>query len=99
VLGQELPEDSEVFLMIGAANRDPRRFDAAGEFDPYRPDNSPLSFGSGAHYCVGAALARMEAHVAFPTLFARLPTLAPANLPVRKDRVTLRGFAELPVTV
>jgi cytochrome P450 len=58
-----------------------------------------LSFGGGAHFCIGSALARLEAAVAFPRLLARFPALAAAGEPTRKDGLVLRGFATLPVTV
>jgi cytochrome P450 len=56
-----------------------------------------LSFGAGAHYCLGAPLARLEAQVALPALLHRYPDLALADRPVRRDRLTLRGWATVPV--
>src|SRR5262249_58992110 len=99
VAGQHPPADIEVMLLIGAGNRDPERFADPDVFDPMREANQPLSFGAGAHYCIGAALARMEAQVAFPMLLQRFPTLALADGAVRRDRLTLRGYASLPVMV
>jgi cytochrome P450 len=89
---------------LGAANRDPRRFGAPDEFrparyDPAGPDSAPLSFGAGAHFCLGAALARLEGAVAFPRLLSRFPALAPAGDPVRRPTLLLRGFETLPVRV
>jgi cytochrome P450 len=97
--GVELPMDAEVMLLLGAANRDPRRYADPGTFDPLRPDVQPLSFGAGAHFCLGSALARLEAAVAFPRLLTRFPGLAPAadRIPVRRDRLVLRGYHTLPV--
>ncbi|HEY2508647.1 MAG TPA: cytochrome P450 [Streptosporangiaceae bacterium] len=92
------PED-EVLLLLGGGNRDPRRFCRPDTFDPARADAGPLSFGGGAHFCLGAALARLEAGVAFPRLLARFPELAPAGAPTRKDTIVLRGYETLPVTV
>jgi len=96
--GHDVPVGSEVLLLLGAGNRDPERFAAPAEFDPGRTGNQPLSFGAGAHYCLGAALARLEGQVAFPVLLGRLPGLALAGRPQRRDRLTLRGYASLPVT-
>jgi cytochrome P450 len=89
----------EVTALLGAGNRDPRRFADPDRFDPMRPDGGTLSFGGGAHFCIGAALARLEGAVAFPRLLNRFPKIAPAGEPVRRDRFVLRGFDELPVTV
>ena len=88
-----------VTTLLGAGNRDPRRFTAPARFDPMRPDGGPLSFGGGAHFCIGAALARLEGAVAFPRLLNRFPKIAAAGEPTRMDRLLLRGFDTLPVTV
>ncbi len=88
-----------VTTLFGAGNRDPRRFTDPGRFDPMRQDGGALSFGGGAHFCIGAALARLEGAVAFPRLLTRFPKIAAAGEPVRRDQFALRGFDELPVTV
>ncbi len=64
-------DGESVMVMIGAANRDPGKFADPDKFDPSRADGAPLSFGGGAHFCIGAALARLEATVAFPRLLNR----------------------------
>ncbi len=97
--GVELPAGSWLLLLLGAANRDPRRFPEPARFDPWRAQSHPLSFGAGPHYCLGAALARLEAQVAFPLLLRRLPDLALAGVPRRRTRLTLRGYDTLPVGV
>ena len=97
--GVTLPPYSQVLVLLGAGNRDPQRFANPAVFDPAREQNQPLSFGGGAHYCLGAALARMEAQLAFPMLLGRFPGLALAAQPTRKDRLVLRGFATLPVAL
>ena len=88
-----------VTTLLGAGNRDPRRFADPDVFRPTRADGGPLSFGGGAHFCIGAALARLEGGIAFPRLVRRFPRLGAAGEPVRRETFLLRGFDELPVTV
>ncbi|MEV7228206.1 cytochrome P450 [Polymorphospora sp. NPDC051019] len=99
-LGDGLRVDSgaELTMLLGSANRDPARYPDPHRFDPDRPNIQPVSFGGGAHYCLGAPLARLEAQVAFPLLLAMLPRLSLAGPAKRRDRLVLRGFAALPVT-
>jgi cytochrome P450 len=97
--GVSIAPGDEVILMLGAGNRDGRRFPDPDEFSPQRAVGGPLSFGGGAHFCVGAALARLEAAVALPRLLARFPRLAPAGEPLRRNGLVFRGFDALPVRV
>lgn len=96
-----IPPGSVLILLIGAANRDPDRYCEPDSFDPTRTDVKPLSFGAGAHFCLGNGLARLEAAVAFPRLLARFPALttAPGQHPVRRDRLVLRGYQSLPIRI
>lgn len=95
--GIPAPYGTGVFLLLGAANRDPVRYADPDRFDPRRTDSQPLSFGAGPHFCLGAQLARLEATVAMPALLARFPALAPAGARTRRDRLVLRGYDTLPV--
>jgi cytochrome P450 len=88
-----------VMTLIGAANRDPRRFTEPDVFNPLRTDGGPVSFGGGAHFCIGAALARLEGTVAFSRLLSRFARIEPAGEPVRRETLLLRGFDSLPVTI
>lgn len=83
-----------VMAMTAAANRDPARWgDDADRLDIERDGaNHHLSFGSGIHHCLGAALARMEAQVAIGTLARHYPGLAVVGEPVRNHRIVLRGL-------
>ncbi len=99
IRGVPVTADHEVFLLLGAGNRDGRRFPDPDTFSPRRAVGGPLSFGAGAHFCIGAALARLESEVGFPRLVTRFPGLAPAGAPRRRESLVLRGFDELPVTV
>ena len=97
--GVPVSQGTGVVTLLGAGNRDPRRFTDPARFDPMRPDGGPLSFGGGAHFCIGAALARLEGAVAFPRLLSRFPKISAAGEPTRRDTLVLRGFDALPVTV
>jgi cytochrome P450 len=97
--GVPVSAETGVATLLGAGNRDPRKFTDPGRFDPGRAEGSPLSFGGGAHFCIGAALARLEGTVAFPRLLGRFPRIASAGEPVRRETLLLRGFDALPVTV
>jgi cytochrome P450 len=84
-----------------AANRQPHVFAEPNVFDIDRAENSHLAFGLGPHFCLGAALGRLEVEVAIGTLLRRFPRLAPAvpldELPWRDERVNC-GLAGFPVT-
>jgi cytochrome P450 len=95
--GTPIPLGGRLILLIGAANRDPARYADPDRFDPARTGSKPLSFGAGPHVCIGNALARLEASVAFPRLLALAP--APGRPPVRRNRLVLRGYESLPVTL
>jgi cytochrome P450 len=96
-MGTEIPADTKLVLLLGAANRDPARYHDPQRFNPDRTDVQPLSFGAGGHFCLGAPLARMEARIALPRLLNRFPGLAMAGEPVRRDTWVGRGLDELPV--
>jgi cytochrome P450 len=95
IMGTKIPKGSPIILMLGVANRDGERFPEADIFNADRSDNQHLGFGSGIHNCLGAALARLEAQIAFTKLFNRLknPKLV-AEPPFRKN-AGLRGPEEL----
>jgi cytochrome P450 len=69
--GQTIPERKVVLAMIGSANRDERVFGGAARFDVSREPNPHLAFGHGAHFCLGAPLARLEARIALGDLLDR----------------------------
>ncbi|MET0699826.1 MAG: cytochrome P450 [Mycobacterium sp.] len=94
-----VPKGDNMMLLVAAAQRDPAMFAEPGTFDPDRKAVRHLSFGYGAHFCLGAPLARLEARIAFTALTARFPQAHLDSEPVYKPNVTLRGLATLAVTV
>lgn len=98
--GTVIPAGAPVIGLIGATNRDPRRFERPDDLDIGRRPNAHLTFGGGIHSCIGAPLARLEGRIAFATLLRRFPSLELAGEPVwRLDRLNARGLSDLPVRV
>jgi cytochrome P450 len=98
VPGLRVPKGRLVTTLLAAANRDPAVFAAPGRFDVTRHNaKEHVSFSAGRHFCLGAALARMEGEVGLRLLFERYPELQ--TLPGARRRTTrvLRGYATLPV--
>ncbi|MFF0296145.1 cytochrome P450 [Kitasatospora sp. NPDC004614] len=95
--GVHIPAGGSVTAVIGAANRDPRRYPEPDAFLVRRPERHVLSFGAGPHYCFGAALARLEGAALLGRLLARFPRLALAGPPVRRASACLRSFDALPL--
>jgi cytochrome P450 len=88
-----------MMLLLAAAQRDPAEYDRPDTFDPDRGTLRHLGFGRGAHYCLGAPLARLEASVALSAVTARFPDARVDSEPQYKTNVTLRGLSALSVTV
>ena len=100
VEGVRLEAELPILIGLGSANRDPRRYERPDEVDIARTDPKPLSFGGGPHFCVGAALARLEAKHAFAALVGRTREIALATDRVEwRPALTLRSLAELRVTL
>jgi cytochrome P450 len=97
---QVIPAGSAVLLMVAAGNRDERQFDDPDRFDIHRDIGHSLTFGYGAHYCVGAALARIEGRVALDEVLNRWPDweidLEAAR---RAPTSTVRGWDSMPVVI
>jgi cytochrome P450 len=92
IAGATIPRGATVVLLFAAGNRDPRRFSDPDRFVPDRPNNAHLGFGGGIHYCLGAPLARREAHVALVALVRRLVgARLVADPPPYRDNASLRG--------
>jgi cytochrome P450 len=96
--GEKLREGDRVVLLVGSANRDEHAFPDPDRFDLLRDTRASLAFGQGTHFCLGAALARLEARIALEELWRRIPDyqVEPAGI-VRVHSVNVRGFAALPI--
>lgn len=97
--GVTIPADSFVLLMIGSANRDRNVFSDADTFDIERNPNPHLAFGHGLHFCLGAALARLEARIALTALFSRFSNfeLASDQPWTPRKAFHVHGPASLPI--
>lgn len=98
--GVEVSRGTPVLTLLGAANRDPAVFDDPHTFDVRRANaGAHLAFSSGAHFCLGASLARREAEVGLRMLYERFPDLAATDAPVRRGTRVLRGYESMPVSL
>jgi cytochrome P450 len=96
--GVTIPEGSKVLLLFGSANHDERAIPDAERFDVLREPNPHVAFGFGAHFCLGANLARLEARVAFEELLARLPDYRMTQSQVERHcSGPIRGALRLPI--
>jgi hypothetical protein len=100
VQGVDIEADRRVLLLIGSANRDEDAFSDPDSYELDRDTQGLISFGGGRHFCMGAALARMEARIALTELAARVSSyeIDPAGIS-RVHSINVRGFAALPTTV
>ncbi len=96
--GHPIPAGSVVLALLGAANHDPARFRDPERLDVGRDEGAAMSFGGGIHFCLGAALARLEGQIVLDRLldrFATMELVGPA--PTHRDSLTLRGLVDLRV--
>ena len=100
VAGAPVPRGGVMVALLAGANQDPAVFPDPEQFDVSRANaREHVSFSAGRHYCLGAALARMEGEVGLRTLFGRYPDLRVERGVVRRPTRILRGFELLPVTL
>jgi cytochrome P450 len=98
IAGKEIKQGDLVCFSFAAANHDPEQFAAPSQLDIDRKPNRHLAFGHGLHYCVGAALARLEGQIAINTIVRRLTGLRLTTKYLEWNRnLTLRGLKSLPV--
>jgi cytochrome P450 len=97
--GVPIEEGEKVLMLLGAANRDPRRWEQPDEYDIERRNAGHVGFGYGIHQCVGQVLARLEGDCVLSAL-ARKATSIEITGPIeRRFNNTMRGLASLPVTM
>ena len=98
--GKTIPAGKMVLAMLGAANRDPQQFADAATFDIARDPNPHLAFGHGIHFCLGAALSRLEARVVFEELLPRADVTYADTTPwAPRKPFHVHGPASLPITL
>jgi 4-methoxybenzoate monooxygenase (O-demethylating) len=97
--GHEIAAGRKMMLLLGSANRDPRRFEDPDRFDIRRDASAQLGFGSGIHSCAGQTLARLEGEAVLGALARRVDELALDGEPTRRVHNTLHTWSRLPVTV
>jgi cytochrome P450 len=98
--GHPVRAGESMFLLVGGANRDPAVFEHPDAFDITRANaREHISFGTGVHACLGAALARMELHIGLQSLFERYPQLTLAGEPTLNNSIGLHGLTHLPVSL
>jgi cytochrome P450 len=98
--GQTIPAGTRVAVILAAGNRDPNRFPDPDRLDLTRGGHQHLAFGGGIHYCLGNALARIEAATAFRAILERFPSVELAtDEPRYRDTILLRGLQALPLSV
>jgi hypothetical protein len=97
--GRTFPEGTSITLLIGAANRDPARFDRPDVLDVTRHPNRHLAFASGPHQCVGMNVARLEGRIAIERFLKRFPRYRLAGPVKRGGRARFRGFLSIAVAL
>jgi cytochrome P450 len=98
--GATVPEGSVMLLLTAAANRDERKFEEPDRFDVRRKIDRHVTFGYGLHFCLGAALARLEGRVALEEVLARFPRWEVDERSAERVRTsTVRGWHRLPVRI
>ena len=99
-IGDEtIPEGTKVLMFLGAANRDPRRWEHADDYDITRRNAGHVGFGTGIHGCVGAVLARLEGELVLNALARKVASIEIVGEPKRRYNNTLRGMSSLPVRI
>jgi cytochrome P450 len=100
IAGVPIRRESLIIVLLGGVNRDPAVFTDPDRFDITRSNaGKHMAFSSGIHYCLGAALAKMEGEVALRALYERFPDLRLTEAPRRRPTSNLRGFDRMPAAL
>ena len=99
IAGQRIGEGEKVLMFLGAANRDPRRWENADSYDVTRRTSGHVGYGSGIHMCVGQLVARLEGEVMLAALARKVAAIEITGPVKRRYNNTLRGLENLPVTL
>jgi cytochrome P450 len=100
ICGQRIPRKWTILCMLGAANRDPKRFKDPNKLDLKRLNNQHLAFSAGPHACIGGQLARLEGQIAIQNLVQRFPNMKLTGpKPVWASTFGFRGLKSLPVSL
>jgi cytochrome P450 len=97
--GETIPESSKIILFLGAANRDPRKWDQPDIFELERATSGHVGLGFGIHQCLGQMVARIESEVLLEALLPRIRSIRLTSAPVRRLNNTLHVLASLPVEI
>jgi hypothetical protein len=95
--GVRIPSGSAVWVVMGAANRDPEQFKNPDLLDITRDPNDHLAFGEGIHFCIGAPTARLQGRLVAASIFARFPRvrIVPGFVPTYRGTAMSRSMGEL----
>jgi cytochrome P450 len=99
ISGHRIGEGEKVLMFLGAANRDPRRWENADRYDISRKTSGHVGYGSGIHMCVGQLVARLEGEVMMAALARKVASIEITGPVKRRYNNTLRGLENLPVTM
>jgi cytochrome P450 len=99
ISGHRIGEGEKVLMFLGAANRDPRRWENPDRYDVSRRTSGHVGYGSGIHMCVGQLVARLEGEVMMAALARKVASIEIAGPVKRRYNNTLRGLESLPVTM
>ncbi len=97
--GETIKKGQQVLLMYSSANRDPSKFDNPEELDLTRAPNHHIAFGFGTHFCLGAALARLEIKIFFEQLRERVKEFSIASEPIEMPNAFVYGLASCPMVL